>query len=106
MMVDVREYNSNSPGPRGSSTGSTLTPTSRVEISLGEMRESFVEIPPCDIRQGKQHVKASAERVQELDKGGTIGGGDFLIGHDESQKSTNNNTPNKAMKETKKANST
>ena len=82
-MVDVREYNPSSPGSRGSSARATLTPTFPIETSLREMRESFVEAPPCRMYERKLHVKASAKRVQDLDKGDIIGGGDLHIGVDD-----------------------
>ena len=77
-MVDVREYNPSSPG--GSKRSSMRTALTRtlfhIEISLREMRESFVEAPPCHTRR-KLHVKASAKPVQDLDKADIIGGGDL-----------------------------
>ena len=82
-MVDVREYNPNSPGSRGSSTRATLTPTFHIEISLREMRESFCGGTSLLHIEIKMHVKASAKRVQDLDKGDIIGGGDLRIGVDD-----------------------
>ena len=80
-MMDLHEWltfgNTPDSGSRGSSTRATLTPTFHIEISLREMRESFVEAPLCDIQDRKLHGKASAKRVQDLDKGDIIGGGEL-----------------------------
>ena len=52
-----------------------------IEISLREMRESFVEAPPCHILRSirQLHVKASAKRVQDLDEGDIFGGGGLHV---------------------------
>ena len=80
-MMDLHEWltfgNTPDSGSRGSSTRATLTPTFHIEISLREMRESFVEAPLCHIQDRKLHGKASAKRVQDLDKGDIIGGGEL-----------------------------
>ena len=38
-----------------------------------------MEAPPCHIKERKLHVKTSAKRNQDLDKGDIIGGGDLYI---------------------------
>ena len=79
-MVNVREYNPNSPGSRGSSTRAILTPTFHIEISLREMRESFVEAPPGQIKERKLHVQGLGQTGQDLNTGDIIGGGDLHVG--------------------------
>ena len=44
--------------------------------------DRFLEAPPCHMLERKLHVKASAKRVQDLEKGDIIGGGDLHIGVD------------------------
>ena len=47
---------------------------------LARCEGGFAEAPPCHTQERKLHVKASAKRVQDLDKGDIIGGGDLHIG--------------------------
>ena len=42
-----------------------------------------MEAPPCHIQERKLHVKTSAKRDQDLDRGDIIGGGDLYIGVDD-----------------------
>ena len=47
---------------------------------LARCEGGFAEAPPCHTQERKLHVKASAKRVQDLDKGDIIGGGDLSVG--------------------------
>ena len=44
---------------------------------LAKREGGFVEAPPCHIKERKLHVKTSAKRNQDLDKGDIIAGGDL-----------------------------
>ena len=86
-MMDLQEWLTfgntirTHPGAEGPPRELPSLPPFHIEISLREMRESFVEAPPCHILRSirQLHVKASAKRVQDLDEGDIFGGGGLHV---------------------------
>ena len=80
-------------GAKGPPQKRPTLPTFHVEISLREMRESFVEAPPCHIPGKKKEnrtPKPWSNLPQDLDDTDIIGGSNLHIGIDKSLNSTNN----------------